>query len=233
LKDDSILRKLPAVIDPKQMLFFDGIRHCAEICDFSYCRLKDVLTSIANDAEYPRELTTAAFVDAWSIVDAMHRFKSLWKLQPNATLTPPLAPAQSIDQEFSDVVKVRNVADHLAQQADRIVKKNGNALGELSWVTVNSTDPFSGLSCVLLPGTAKNGKHSWHVPQKGDVIEVPTGKVRIRAGTNQADLSVAMVCLARRIENLESALASAFSGIVDQKANDLDIVIRATLGLEK
>jgi hypothetical protein len=103
--------------------FFDGIRHCAEICDFSYCRLKDVLTNIANDAEYPRQLTTAAFVDAWSIVDAMHRFMSLWKLQPNATLTPPLSPALSIDQEFSDVVKVRNVADHLAQQADRIVKR--------------------------------------------------------------------------------------------------------------
>jgi hypothetical protein len=233
LGDDSILRRLPAAIELKQLLFLDGIRHCAEICELSYQRLKNTLTEIGSEAEHPKRLSTAAFVDAWSIVDAIHRFKSLWKLQPGVTLTPPLPPARNIDQEFLEVVRLRNLADHLAQQADRIIKHKGNALGELRWVTVTSTEPYSAVSCVLVAGTAKDGKHSWIVPKKGDVMEFPTGRVQLSVGADAADLSAALACLAKRIDVLENSLALAFSGLSDQRSNGLDLLVKAKLGLEK
>lgn len=229
VRDDSILRNIPATLNRKQALFLDGMRHAAEICDFSYRRLQHTLTEIAVVVDHPKELATSAFVDAWAIVDALDRFRMLWKLQPNATFIKPIFPQRTIDQEFADVRNVRNVSDHLAQRADQIVSLNGSALGELSWITVIDAQKQECASCVLVPGVAKNGTYEYPVP-RGETIGVPTGFIQLRAGETVANLSTAISCLAARVKQVEEYIRPAIQRDVgDMTSNGIDMLVRATL----
>jgi hypothetical protein len=45
LSDDSILRRIPVAVAPKQALFVDGIRHTVEIMALAYSRLRETLTA--------------------------------------------------------------------------------------------------------------------------------------------------------------------------------------------
>lgn len=230
VSEDSILMNIPAALNRKQALFLDGMRHAAEICDFSYRRLKQTLTEMALDENHSKALTTSAFVDAWAIVDALDRFRMLWKLQPNATFITPLPPQRTIDEEFSNVRKVRNVSDHLAQRADVIVAVNGSALGELSWLTVADVQKQKLVSCVIIPGTAKNGKHEYLVPRLGETVDVPTGHIRLKAGETVADLSAAMNSLIARVRLLEEGVGPAMRGTIgDMTSNGKDMLVRAIL----
>ena len=225
----SILRNIPASLNRKQALFLDGMRHAAEICDFSYQRLKLTLTEIALAVDHPKLLTTSAFVDAWAIVDALDRFRMLWKLQPNATFIAPTPPQRTIDQEFADVRKVRNVSDHLAQRADAIVAVNGSALGELSWITVIDAQKHECASCVIVPGAAKSGTYKYPNP-RGETIEMPSGYIQLRAGETVANLSTAISCLVARVQQVEANIAPAVRrDIGDMSSNGVDMIIRATL----
>ncbi len=49
LGDDSILRRIPVAIEPKEALFRDGIRHAVEIMDLAYSRLREALPNVASD----------------------------------------------------------------------------------------------------------------------------------------------------------------------------------------
>jgi hypothetical protein len=53
---DSVLRRIPVNVAPKQALFLDGIRHAVEILDVTYDRLRDALTHLALNPPVPNEL---------------------------------------------------------------------------------------------------------------------------------------------------------------------------------
>ena len=158
LARDSILRRLPAELNPKQALFLDGIRHAVEIADLAHKRLRETLTHIAtvdpNDLDL-QTCTTHAFLDAWAMVDAIDRFRMLWQQLPNATpaeLPPGAEPFKEVSQPFRHL---RNVADHLSQRADFVVSKGGAALGTLTWFTGIDLTPPRGWMCTLRPGTIR------------------------------------------------------------------------------
>ena len=89
---DSILRRLPPELDRKQALFLDGIRHAGEIAGLAYPRLQATLTTIAVEQLEPERadpLFTSAFLDAWSLVDVIDRFRALWLLLPDLRRRAP------------------------------------------------------------------------------------------------------------------------------------------------
>ncbi len=138
LSDDSILRRIPAALEPKQALFVDGIRHAVEIMELAYGRLKETLTNIALDPPTSADLRKVgphAFLDAWAMVDAVDRFRMLYQQMPGIKFGPPvpgIEPLKTVTQPFRDL---RNVADHLSQRADFVVARGGAALGTLTWLT--------------------------------------------------------------------------------------------------
>lgn len=196
----------------KQALYFDGIRHCAEIADFAYSRLKQTLTRIAGDdgIKQPdnRHLFTSAFLDAWSLVDVIDRFRTLWTTVP-AVKRPQSWPNQQTFAEIAQPIRdFRNVADHIAQRADYIVARKGTALGVLSWFTVIRTQPLEGVICTIVPGTAKDG--SWDVVNPaGQEIEFPTSLIHLSAGEFTANLSEMISEMKLRVQDTERGLQEA------------------------
>lgn len=211
LAKDSILRRLPAEVEPKQALFIDGIRHAVEIIDLAYSRLRDTLTYIATENPNTLDLPTVsahAFLDAWAMVDAIDRFRMLCQQMPGAkqTLpTPDAVPLKTVTKPFRDL---RNVADHLSTRADFVVSRGGAALGTLSWFTGFKVDPPTGWMCTLRPGTIRQEPKQTKEPVTM-TVDWPTDQICLSAGGYTANLSSVLPHIEIRVERLEASIRNS------------------------
>jgi len=229
LQLDSPLRRLPKDIDPKHAFYLDGLRHAAEIASLAWERLLETLTEMA-DAMRREEASdahhAAAFLDAWCIVDAVDRFRTLWK-------KAPFGPTEVGDCTFWEVTeqlrKVRNVGDHPTELVDHILSADTGALGTLHWLTLDDVDPAAGSICLLKPGFLPSVQIDF-----GDLSRLNidttrrTSAVRLQAGKNTADLSETMAHLKARVEHLENALAGQFAGTAETERAPSDLLACAT-----
>lgn len=210
---DSVLRRIPVNIAPKQALFLDGIRHAVEILDVTYGRLRDALTHLALNPPAPDELPTVfahAFLDAWGFVDAIDRFRMMYTQMPGikfGNAKDGIPPLREVTQEFRNL---RNVADHLAQRADFVVSRNGAAWGELTWLTGAQLQPeVIAWHCTLRPGTLQAAP----LTQTNSIISTldwPTDSIRLSAGGYEGNLSTVREHVAVRIRHLEAQLQHLF-----------------------
>jgi hypothetical protein len=236
VKQDSVLRRLPAELDPVQRLYIDGIRHCAEIAELAYPRLQRTLTEIAKQPPNGSATTAriaSAFLDAWALVDVIDRFRLLWASLPGI----PVKPNQTT-RTFAEIAEnvraLRNVADHLSQRIPYVIAHKGTALGVLSWFTMLDQQKGEGVICTLVPGTMAN-QHSNVVNPGSKEIELPTGLIQLAAGEHKACLSEILPEMARRIAILESSLEQAFASANLQKSHSgADLLVRmyVTFGLD-
>lgn len=212
LSDDSILRRVPAALNPKQALFIDGIRHAVEIMDLAYTRLRHTLTEIALNPPTSEEIRSAspyAFLDAWAMVDAIDRFRMLYLQMPGIRFGLPQANVVSLDDATRPFRNLRNVADHIAQRADYVVANNGAALGSLSWLTGFEITPMRLWRCSLRPGTMRT------VPQFrkdpiASTIEWPTDVICLSAGEHVGNLSAVRSHIELRLRHFEVQLQAEF-----------------------
>lgn len=208
ISDSSVLRRLPQMLDRKQAIFFDGIRHAVEIIDFAHSRLQSTLTNIALSEPSgitQTNLFTAAFLDAWVLVDSIDRFRALWELMPNVNKDTTAPDFKSFKELSQPVRNLRNVADHLAERANYVVAHNGNALGELSWYTALNPQGTEGLSCIIVPGTIGQGQRHLVNPM-GRTSTYPTGMIHLAAGEYRACLSDLLPEIEKRVRLLEDAI---------------------------
>lgn len=223
---DSILRKIPIAIEPKQALFIDGIRHSVEIIDLAYCRLRDTLTQLALEpptSELLQAASPAVFLDAWAIVDAVDRFRMLYQQMPGITFAAPEAGVETLKDATQPFRDLRNVADHLAQRADFVVARGGAALGVLSWVTGFKIDPPTLWFCTLRPGTIRTPPDFRQDPIT-TTVDWPTDRICLIAGGHEGNLSSIRPHIERRVKHFEAQLQSAFAklGVMDgPAANDV------------
>lgn len=223
---DSILRRIPAAIEPKQAMFIDGIRHSAEIIDLAYSRLRTTLTGLALQpptSDSLQETAPCAFLDAWAIVDAIDRFRMLYQQMPGITFGAPEAGVETLKDVTQPFRNLRNVADHLAQRADYVVANGGAALGVLSWVTGFKVDPPTLWYCTLRPGTIRQSPEFRQEPLT-TTVDWPTDRICLAAGEYEGNLSSIRPHIERRINHFEAQLASVFakSGVLEgATANDV------------
>lgn len=237
ISSDSPLLNLPINIDRKQALFFDGIRHSAEFVALSYERLRDTLTSLAlnsdSSKEATRRLISCAFLDAWAIVDAVDRFRTLWSQIRSDIGTPRNIDQDSSDKLLSSFRDLRNVADHLAQRADYVISRKGTALGAISWLTAMQRQPLVLLICTILPGTVTENAQEVLSPT-GRSFPWPTGSISLEAGGYKACLCDAIPIIELHIRFLEAVV---MSGTTDKPLSELraasDVVSRFVYRLEE
>jgi len=85
LGPDSPLKRLPMKMNPRQSMFFDAIRFAIEMTDFAMERLYgNLVRLVASDSASgsPVPLAVEPFLDAWSIVDGIHRLGGLLGKMP-------------------------------------------------------------------------------------------------------------------------------------------------------
>lgn len=232
---NSILRRIPPNLDPKQALFLDGIRHAAEFVEFAHRRLVETLTQLAlTEQSGPdrRTMYTSAFLDAWSIVDAVDRFRALWSLLPGSMPAAKSPDTKTFADLSNSIRELRNVADHLATKADKVVARKGSALGWLSWFTILSADAdgVKGLICTLMPGTLGRKLQGMMVNPAGRKVDTPsTGMIELSAGQHKANLSDIIPEMALRISALEAELEAKFSAPEFLPLQAADILLKVNI----
>lgn len=212
LNEDSILRQVPAAINPKQALFIDGIRHAVEIIDLAYGRLRDTLTRVALNPPSSSELSyisSHAFLDAWAIVDAIDRFRMLYLQMPGISFPPAKPGVVTLEEAIKSFRDLRNVADHLAQRADFVVSRGGAALGTLSWLTGFKIDPITAWYCTLRPGTV-HAKPEFRKEPLVSTLDWPTDGITLVAGGYEGNLSSVRYHIEIRVKHFEEQLRKAF-----------------------
>jgi hypothetical protein len=233
---DSVLRNLPSDLDRKQALFFDGLRHAAEIAEFSYRRLQVTLATIAMQNHQPDERSsvfTSAFVDAWAVIDSIDRFRALWQLLPIPGYPKKReSPEGSFLHSSQPIRDLRNVADHLAQRAEYVVAKNGSALGVLSWITIPDAAVPNGLCCAIIPGTVQGHRARIPMPM-GKIVELPSDVIELKAGEHTVNLSEQLPKVREVVRSIEMSLDSEFraKGVRGQNPNT-DILVIGDLQMQ-
>lgn len=226
LDDDSILRRVPAVLEPKQALFVDGIRHAIDIMELAYCRLKETLTNIAHEPPITAALQKVgshAFLDAWAMIDAVDRFRMLYLQMPGIKFGPTVSGVESLKTVTQPFRDLRNVADHLAQRADFVVAHGGAALGTLTWITGFQLESPTIWFCTLRPGTIRSEPKFRKEPILS-TIDWPTDQICLNAGGYEGNLSAIRLHIERRVKHFEAQLKEAYEvqGIADgPTANDV------------
>jgi len=210
---DSVLRRIPVNVAPKQAFFLDGIRHAVEILDVTYGRLRDALTHLALNppaqSDIP-DIFAHVFIDAWGFVDAVDRFRMLYTQMPGikaGNAKDGIPPLREVTQVFRDL---RNVADHLAQRADFVISRNGAAWGELSWLTGAQLQPkVIAWHCTLRPGTLQTNP-SMQTDSIISTLDWPTDSIRLSVGEYEGNLSEIRKHITVRIRHLEAQLEPVF-----------------------
>lgn len=194
------------------MVFLDGIRHASEIAWLAYFRLEATLTWIVDNVEGSSpnsQAYTAAFMDAWAVVDSIDRFRMLWKMFPGMVHTDGSNPEDKSFEEISSPVRnLRNVTDHLAQRADYVAASGNPVLGLLTWITYPRDTNNYGFSCVLAPGTRANVNWTLVNPANGGFFSSAkrTGVIHLAAGEHRANLSAVIPEMHSRVLQLEAGL---------------------------
>lgn len=239
LSKHSILKRLPDGMNQKQLVFLDGIRHAAEITWLAHARLEETLTWLVDNQseEGPNpDAYTAAFMDAWAMVDAIDRFRSLWKLIPGFRFDANHANEPTFEELSRSVRNVRNVSDHLAQRAEYIAASGNPVMGLLTWVTFPCDSRDEIYTCALAPGTRK--KIGWTLVNPAGMEFVSnatqrTGMIHLAAGEHQAHLSALLPEMQQRVRQLEISVESAIRerGIEGNQAGaDYLFSLKGTLG---
>ena len=211
---DSPLCRIPLAVDAKQAIFFDAIRHAVEIADFAHSRLKFTLggfaempASVEGNPEFARALTSA-LLDAWTVVDAVHRFVGLKRNCPGMEAVTGETPAQK--DLYYRCGKLRNLTDHLHGTIPQLVARKSAAMGVLRWHT-RTADGLP-LVCLLMPGTSDvttEGIDFAEAAAWGD----PLGPISLQCGQWQVYLEDLVTAVEADVRAMEGGLLEPYAAV--------------------
>jgi len=116
LKDDSPLHRLPPSYPVPLVQMLDGVRYAIAMADLSYSRLRQTLATAFQEPETrpnPFRIATAAFLDALSMIDSMHRLgKLLWK----AATKDAISEVEVFLEAVRSVTELRNSFQHAEER---------------------------------------------------------------------------------------------------------------------
>lgn len=212
--EDSPLRRLPAALDRKQVLFLDGIRYSVNMADLAYSRLQQTLYRLAmSQQDYDGfDLDVLSAVqDAWSIVDSLHRLRGLLRQTPRFKQKSP--DMRVFMQHTEKVEDLRNAVQHLNHEIDKLVGANQTVWGSLSWFAIASPSSTSGQIGLLVAGTVFTSEGHPMVNPVEKQLHSLVDLVTLTAYGHSLDLSNAMRHVERRIKSLEDQLKDQFAGL--------------------
>lgn len=237
LAENSILYRLPPGLGAERSVLLDCIRHSAETAWLSYRRLDKDLTWLADSDDGDltrREVINSAYLHAWGLVDAIHRYGLLHTqlMKSAARVRTPGVP--TFAELSAKVVLIRNINDHLNKTLQNVAAHGNSAMGTLSWITLyEDSDDF--YMCLIALGTAKKSEWQFVNPSGKEVVFGPsrrTADIHLAMGEHRANLSMIIPEMMHRVEKLEQDLEEMVrrNGIEGQQAgSDFFFKIPATV----
>jgi hypothetical protein len=218
IQANSPFRNLPANLDHKQILFFDGIRYAVEMIDVAYSRLRTTLNQLSyldlSDKKVKADvsvmsLKSSVFLDAWSIVDSINRYRVLINQMPN--LKRRDFGIDKFMQRTDTVLKLRNGVQHLPKEIHKLVQKNLPVWGALSWFAIIDIQAQIGRSCILGAGTFRQHLSTMKIPV-GKTIQAPIDCIVLSAYENDFELTEAVNLSFDLFREIERSLIKKIEG---------------------
>lgn len=204
--NESPLKNLPSILDKRQALVLDGLAHAVDMVAMAYPRLRSTLYEISKVGRAESGPTAAVYLDAWSCIDSMDRFRSLVKGYKAGGIIRKDAPAlEAFLTLIEPVRKLRNVTDHVAERLDHLVSRNASVMGEVSWISRKEDSTLH--TWYIRPGVIKDQlKFNLLLPHAGAQIENPIGFIHLTAGGTKVNLSAAVHALHAVVTHIEAEL---------------------------
>jgi hypothetical protein len=227
INDDSPLRRLPSQLDRKQTLFLDAIRYSIEMADLAHRRLQSTLLEMTLDGDKTESNHlnfVSAVLDAWSVIDAIHRLRGLLNQAPGVKKKAP--GLRTFLQKTAEVEHLRNSVQHLNNQIETLVNKSLPVWGVLSWFTMRDIKSRRGHICTLMAGTMFPSKGHTMVNPVGQKLVLPIDLITLSASGTSVSLSEAMRQVERLARGIEEQLQNQ---IADLPRPGGDIIICAEI----
>lgn len=179
---DSPLRKVPTGLDRRQQIVIDGLRISVDVVDLSFRRLctsLKALPEVAPETTEFVELAVSANLDAWTIVDYVHRFSELLHQMP--MIKQNLPQIQLLYRAASDAEHMRHYIQHVRNEVDSLAASGLSVWGSLTWAMKADYDAGRKTKRSLNMGTfyignfAAIGKIPQSVEREVDCIEIYAG----------------------------------------------------------
>lgn len=185
---ESNLRRIPADVDRRTILFLDGIRYSIQSFEISSRRLAQTLNQLSNAQDTKDnlgEIISIATIDAWSIIDSIHRLRELLEQLPRLKKNTP--ELQLFLHRTSPIEDLRHFFQHFRTEIDSFVEKAMPLWGTISWSTTNS-DTGLPQTHTIVPGTFFHG--AWFGSCTFDTHEGRfIDRVVLHAGPQKVDLA--------------------------------------------
>ena len=186
IRSDSPIWKLPQGLDPLQASFLDAIRLSVQFVDVAYDRIETALTNLVLTTDRSQLLGPVALMDAWTIVDAVHRLRALISGMPR---DKNRAPSKRLFlMRTVGVEALRNSFQHLVNDLHGRTQADLPVLGALTWVRpISATDKTLAIE-TFVPGQLRSIDPS-------SVVAVPSAvpdrldQIELWVGVNHVDIS--------------------------------------------
>ncbi|MDQ3820926.1 MAG: hypothetical protein M3362_25025 [Acidobacteriota bacterium] len=210
---DSPFCRLPYELDSTQRRFLEGIRFAIEMAQVSSLRLRETLAqlSLSNKGEQDiaDSVAVTVFLDAWSVVDSIHRLRELLQAMPKMKKRGVML--ELFMRGTAQVVELRNHIQHLREELPRPDSALLPVWGTLSWLFVLDTSLTRFLSGNIVAGydvgsnrlILSPGNRTYH-----DQLD----HITLSADSNQANLSEMMRLVVRIGRGLEKSLKPQLEG---------------------
>jgi hypothetical protein len=227
IEEGSPFRQLPAALNRKQVLFLDGILYSVEMSDLAHLRLQRVLLERtqrqAEEEPIEHQLMSAAFQDAWTIVDSLHRLRGLLAQMPGVKQNSP--PLQVFRRQTAIFEDLRNGVQHLNNHIDLLVAQNLPTWGVLSWVAFLDPTAREFRVGAMMAGTVFVGASLPMVNPMGREVAPPIDLITLTAHGHQVNLSAAMTRVEQLVRRMESELRAQFKA-PPQPPDELQVRLR-------
>jgi hypothetical protein len=211
ISDNSPLRRLPDSLDPVQASFFDGIRLSAQMAGLAYTRLVENLLRLTLELnkETPGWLDAPTiFLDAWSIVDCMHRLRILLEQMPR--LKKNSTGYESFKRMTAPATDFRNAIQHLPEELRKLTTTASPVWGTLSWIAFPDPTAMVARCSLMISGRLQSSSHRLPNPV-GKSMRGVVDHVTLFHGALELSLSDCIQRIEPLIRSIEKCLEEQFA----------------------
>lgn len=126
---NSHIRYLPIEIDSDQVITFNAIRYCTDICEVSYLRLINNLSILTDKGRIECLDFPVILSDVWSVINNCVIFKNLICREFKVSVN------EEKFNEINKAIKLRNTNQHIDERlAEAFLNNDYPIYGSLSWI---------------------------------------------------------------------------------------------------
>jgi len=211
VNDDSPLRRLPT-LDPRETALVDAIRFAIEMADHAHTRLRNAAHAVSlsqlRKEQFPKNAFAPIFLDAWSIIDSVHRLRVLLQsslLRNRSQVRGFLGATQSTKT-------LRDAIQHLDERLEDLAQGNLPTWGALAWMFGNHPTDHRAWCHVMVAGTVRVGQEHLFLKPEGE-IRLPVDRLTLTAHGVEVSLSATMDSVEKLTRFLEDDIRSQTSNL--------------------